>query len=379
VLVNSKKIIKLLEDRYPPRLAASWDNIGFQVGNASSAVNKILVALEITPEVVQEAVAVNADLIVCHHPLIFEPLKSLTESNPVASMLRKLTAARIGVYVAHTNADASPGGTVDALLEALGMQRLEIMGEVIKEPYFKLAVYVPENNTEAVAKAMFDCGAGHLGNYAQCSFSVPGTGTFLPLEGAEPVIGSVNVREHVSERKLEVLVPQHSVRAVVKGMLDAHPYEVPAYDLWPLKAPEQVYGFGAVAQVLPSDISGQSWKLLDWAKHVRKTLNAPGTRMTGSPEAVIHRVAVVPGAGSSFYREAAEAGCDLLITGDVKYHDAQSALALGLHMIDAGHSETELPFVSRLASQLRADLEQKGYEARVVESEVQINPFSIAF
>ncbi|SCZ77141.1 Nif3-like dinuclear metal center hexameric protein [Acidaminobacter hydrogenoformans] len=379
MLVNSKKIIKLLEDRFPTRLAASWDNVGFQVGNLNSTVNKILVALEITPEVIQEAVDVNADLIVCHHPLIFEPLKSLTESSPVEAMLRKLTASRIGVYVAHTNADAAPGGTVDALLEALGLERSEIMGEVFKEPFFKLAVYVPEHDTEAVAKAMFESGAGHLGAYAECSFSAQGTGTFLPLEGAKPAIGAVNVREQVAERKLEVLVPQQAVRAVVKAMLETHPYEVPAYDLWPLKAPEQVYGFGAVASIPHTEAGGQNWVLMDWARHVRNALKAPGTRMIGSPEALIHRVAVVPGAGGSFYREAAQAGCDLLITGDVKYHDAQGALALGLHLIDAGHFETELPFVSRLAAQLSEELEQKGYEARVVISKASINPFSIDF
>lgn len=377
MLVNSKKIIKLIEERYPPSLAASWDNVGFQVGNPNSAVNKILVALEITPAVVQEAIDVNADLIVCHHPLIFEPLKRLTESSPVEVMLRRLTAARIGVYVAHTNADAAPGGSVDALLEALELERVETMGDVFREPYFKLAVYVPESAAESVAKAMFESGAGRLGAYAECSFTHPGTGTFLPLDGAQPAIGSVGIRERVEETKVEVLLPQRQVREAVKAMLDAHPYEVPAYDLWPLKAPEQVFGFGAVAVARSS--SEKKLKLSEWASKVKTALNAPGARVVGPLDSVVQRLAVVPGAGASFYKEAAAAGCDLLITGDVKYHDAQGALALGVHLIDAGHCETELPFVSRMAAQLSEDMEQKGYEARVVVSETLINPFSIAF
>jgi len=375
MLVNSKKIVKLIEERYPPALAADWDNVGFQVGNANSAVNKILVALEITPAVVQEAIDVNADLIICHHPLIFEPLKRLTESSPVEVMIRKLTAARIGVYVAHTNADAAPGGSVDALLEALELERIETIGDVFHEPFFKLAVYVPTAAVEIVSKAMFDSGAGQLGAYSECSFSHPGTGTFLPLEGARPAIGSVGNRERVEETKIEVLVPQSHVRETVKSMLNAHPYEVPAYDLWPLKAPEQVFGFGAAAVLAAS----QNLNLSQWASKVKTALKAPGTRMVGAPEALVHRVAVVPGAGGSFYREAAAAGCDLLITGDVKYHDAQSALALGIHMIDAGHCETELPFVRSMAAKLSDDMEQKGYEVRVVVSETRINPFSIAF
>lgn len=377
MLVNSKKIVKLIEERYPPSLAAAWDNVGFQVGNPNSAVNKILVALEVTPAVVQEAIDVNADLIICHHPLIFEPLKRLTESSPVEVMIRKLTAARIGVYVAHTNADAAPGGSVDALLESLGLERVETMGDVFSEPLFKLAVYVPVTHVEIVSKALFESGAGHLGSYAECSFSYPGTGTFLPMEGAQPAIGSVGVRERVEETKIEVLVRQNQVRETLKSMLDAHPYEVPAYDLWPLKAPEQVFGFGAVA-VAASD-AGQNLNLAQWATKVKAALNAPGTRMVGAPEVPVHRIAVVPGAGASFYKEAAAAGCDLLITGDVKYHDAQGALALGVHLIDAGHCETELPFVSRMAARLKDDMEQKGYEARVVVSETRINPFSIAF
>jgi len=377
MLVNSKKIVKLIEERYPLSLAADWDNVGFQVGNPNSAVNKILVALEVTPAVVQEAIDVNADLILCHHPLIFEPLKRLTESSPVEAMIRKLTAARIGVYVAHTNADAAPGGSVDALLEALELERVDTMGDVFSEPLFKLSVYVPAAVAESVSKALFESGAGRLGTYAECSFSYQGVGTFLPLEGARPAVGSVGIRESVEETKIEVLVSQGRVRETIKAMLDAHPYEVPAYDLWPLKSPEKVFGFGAVA-VAASD-AVQNLKLAQWASKVKAALKAPGTRMIGPPEALVHRIAVVPGAGASFYKEAAAAGCDLLITGDVKYHDAQAALALGVHLIDAGHCETELPFVSRMAAQLMEDMEQKGYEARVVISETQINPFSIAF
>ena len=373
MLVNSKKIIKLMEERYPLDLAASWDRVGFQVGNANSAVNKVLVALEVTPEVVQEAVEVNADLILCHHPLIFEPLTSLTESQPIEAMIRKLTAARIGVYVAHTNADAAPGGTVDALLDALELQRSSVLGDVFHEPYYKLAVYVPPAQRERVAIAMFKSGAGKLGAYSECGFSVRGEGTFLPMEGARPAVGTVGTRERIEEDKLEVLIPRRLTGDVIKAMLEAHPYEVPAYDLWPLKSPTTAYGFGAVALPTPG------MTLAGWAAKVKAALGAPATRMVGSADAMINRVAVVPGAGGSFYKEAAKAGCDLLITGDIKYHDAQNALALGINLIDAGHCETELPFVRHLAELLRTDFEQKGYEIRVVESEVPINPFSAAF
>jgi dinuclear metal center YbgI/SA1388 family protein len=373
MLVNSKKIIKLLEERYPPELAASWDNVGFQAGNHNSAVNKILVALEVTPAVIQEAIEVNAELIVCHHPLIFKPIRSLTEDHPLEAMLRRLTTSRISVYVAHTNADAAPGGTVDALLEALEIERAETFGEVFSEPHYKLAVYVPKSHAEAVAQALFSCGAGKLGAYSECSFAMEGIGTFLPMAGANPAIGKVGLREKVEEIKLEVMVSRARVKETVRTMLEAHPYEVPAYDLWPLEAPVTTYGFGATA------IAKTPRRLSEWAGHVKKTLGSPAARMIGPADAMIRRIAVVPGAGGSFFKEAARLGCELLITGDVKYHEAQEALAAGIFIIDAGHFETELPFVKRMALLLEADLEQKGYEVRVAVSEANLNPFSIDF
>jgi dinuclear metal center YbgI/SA1388 family protein len=373
MLVNSKKLIKLLEERYPGSLAAEWDNVGFQVGNINSAVNKVLVALEVTPAVVEEAIEINADLIVCHHPLIFRPIKSLTEDQPLAAMLRKLTTSRIGVYVAHTNADAAPGGTVDILLKVLGLTRVDTFGDLTTDVSYKLAVYVPADQSEQVLEAMFTAGAGRLGAYKDCSFSVQGTGTFLPLEGAKPTIGQIGSRTNVEERKMEVLVQYRKVKMVVQAMLAAHPYELPAYELWPLEEPVIHYGFGAVA------IAENPMKLSDWALRVKRVLKSPMLRMVGEPDAMIRRIAVVPGAGAGFYKEAVRLGCDLLITGDVKYHEAQDARMAGIHLIDAGHFETELPFVGQMASLLKSEIEEKGYDVRVVESEVKVNPFSIDF
>lgn len=373
MLVNSRKIIKLLEDRFPLSVAAEWDNVGFQVGNINSAVNKVLIALEVTPQVIEEAMDTNADLIICHHPLIFKPLKTLTEDQPLTAMLRKLTTSRIGVYVAHTNADASPGGTVDALLNVLGLVRFETFGDMTFETSYKLAVYVPLSHFENMKEVLFSSGAGTLDHYRECSFAVDGKETFFPTEGARPSKGSIGSRETLDACKLEVVIPHKKVKAVVQAMLEAHPYEVPAYDLWPLEAPVVRYGVGASA------LTDSSLTLSEWMSHVKHSLKAPMARMSGDPHAKIRKVAVVPGSGAGFFKEAAQLGCDLLITGDIKYHDAQEAKLLGIHLIDAGHCETELPFVTYLAELLRSEIEEKGYDVRVIDSEVNVNPFSIDF
>lgn len=334
-----QSIIAALEAWAPPGSAQSYDNVGLQVGNRRQAVQRAIIALDMTPAVLEEAREAGAELIITHHPLLFKPLQAVTADSYESNLALQLARHDMALYSIHTNLDAAPGGVSFALAETLGLTEVQFM-QGMPDATKKLMVFVPVDHARTVHEAMAAAGAGTIGDYEACAFGSEGTGYFKPGEGADPFIGEAGGSlESAKEVKLEMEVPRWHLNAVRKAMVDAHPYEEVAHDIYPVEQPTTTAGLGAVGTLeVPM-------RLPDLLQRVSDRLDAPSLRYTGDPESTVERVAVCGGAGAGFVQQALASGADAYVTSDVKYHDYFNVLATDgtprMAFIDAGHYETE--------------------------------------
>ncbi|THF75630.1 Nif3-like dinuclear metal center hexameric protein [Cohnella fermenti] len=370
MFARGETIVQYVEKLAPKHYAVPDDRIGLQVGSVRKEVKRVLVALDVNAEVAEEAAALGAELIVAHHAPIYRPLKHLQTDTPSGALMASLLRHDIAVYVAHTNLDTADGGMNDWMAEALGLEGRGVLEEVHTDKLFKLVVFVPQEHAEAVRAALFGAGAGWIGNYSDCSFNVEGTGTFLPREGAEPFIGKPGKRESVAEVRIETVVPDSVRKAVVRAMLKAHPYEEVAYDLYPMDLKGRTFGLGRVG-ALPEPES-----LDEFAERVKQALQVPFVRVVGRGDRPIRKVAVLGGSGSRYIGHARFAGADVLVTGDIDYHTAQDAEAMGLAIVDPGHNAEKI-MKPKLAEWLQLRLREQGYETEVIASRIDTEPFRL--
>lgn len=355
--MRAKDIIAILERIAPVGLAEPEDSIGLQVGDPNAEVRSVAVALDPLPAIIRRAA--GAELLVSHHPIIRRPLSGIDFASMEGDAIRAAIKSDLTVYVMHTNYDAAPGGVSDAMAAVLGVSETEPLARSAGDKRFKIAVFVPEEAVFTVRDAMAEAGAGIIGEYSHCSFRTQGIGTFLPLAGASPYVGRVGHIEEVAEWRLEMLVAESRRDAVVAAMIAAHPYEEVAYDIYELANPPSGSGMGRVGRIEPTAAS-------DLLQLVRDKLRAPDSRYFGPDDAVFERIAVCGGSGGRLIPEAARAGAQAYVTGDVGYHARLLAAHLGLAVIDAGHRETEMPGVRRLAASLRALLKAENIHVRLI-------------
>ena len=333
--------LRILDGFFPPALAESWDNVGLQVGDRSWETDRVLVALDPTGEVIGEAVEAGCGLLVTHHPLLFRPLERLDLNEATGRAIAAAAAGRLAVVACHTNADAARPGVTDALAEALDLRVTGVLRPSAEEERVKLVTFVPTDATSKVLDTLALAGAGVIGEYTHCSFRVRGTGTFLPSERANPVVGERGALTEVEEDRLEMVLPATRLEAAVQALRAAHPYEEVAYDVYPLVARDGL-GPGRVTEangdLTAADLADRCAERLGGAVRTAGTLDRP----TG-------RVALCGGAGAFLIPDALAAEADVFVTGDVKHHQALDAAAAGLTVIDAGHHSTEWPFVGALA------------------------------
>lgn len=331
-----KDITAAIEQVAPPALAQDWDNVGLLVGDPNAQVTDVLLTLDITEAVVREAVDKGAGLIISHHPLLFNPVKTITTHDEIGRMLLTLIKNNIAVYAAHTNIDVAKGGINDALAKMIGLKDVMPLEITHNEELKKLVVYVPKGNDEKVKAAIFSAGAGHIGNYSHCSFISEGIGTFLPGEAAKPYIGTRNKLESTEEYRLETIVPADKCSAVIKALLNAHPYEEVAYDIYPMELKGKMDGIGRVGR-LPVAIT-----LTQLAHRVKALLKMDNIKVVGDPQALIRDVALCSGGGSDFISEQTAKMAQVYITGDIKHSNACKARGIGLNLIVVGHFESEV-------------------------------------
>ena len=365
------ELVGLLNSLYPPALAEDWDNVGLQIGDPAAAVERILVCLDAEELAIKEAERLDAQLVISHHPLIYKPLRRLSPVDEVGRTLFRAIRSDIAVFSAHTNLDRAADGLNDWLAARLGLERCQPLEKPQSGEFFKLVVFVPGGHETELMDALFAAGAGQVGEYDRCSFRSEGTGSFRGREGTDPFIGQPGKHEEAEEFRLETIVPVARLAKVVARMLKAHPYEEIAYDLIPLANTRTDIGLGRIGR-LNEEIS-----LQQFADQVRKQLAVPTVRLVGEPARIISKIAVCGGSGTSLLSEALRQGADCLVTGDVKYHDAQRARAEGLALIDAGHFSTERFMVEELSKRLKLALAERQLPVEVIEMTVEQDPFIV--
>ncbi|MFK5926054.1 MAG: Nif3-like dinuclear metal center hexameric protein [Desulfuromusa sp.] len=361
-------IIGFLNHLCPPDLAEEWDNVGLQVGDPTVKIDKILVCLDAEEIALQEAYRLGAQLVISHHPLIFNPIKRLSPTDMTGRVLFQAIKQDIAVVSAHTNLDRAADGLNDWLAERLGVHDLVPL-EVSETGHFsKLVVYVPLGHEVEVRDAMFAAGAGQIGAYDHCSFNNQGVGTFRGNQGTQPFIGTPGELEMTEEVRLETIVPASLVDKTVSRMLKAHPYEEVAYDLIPLANKRLGVGLGRVGE-LEKTVS-----LQQFAEQVKAGLQLSTLKLVGDLQRQIKRVAVCGGTGMSMFSTAVRHGADCLVTADIKFHEAQRARAAGVALIDAGHFATEQIMVAELSKRLRTVFAKRQFDVEIIEMTAESDP-----
>ena len=342
--------IDVLDEAYPPRLAESWDSVGLVCGDPDDAIESVTVAVDATAAVVDEVP--EGGLLLAHHPLLLRGVDTVAASTPKGALVHRLIRTGRSLFTAHTNADSASPGVSDALAQALGLTVEAALEPRTAAPDLdKWVIYVPRENAEAVQAAVFEAGAGHIGDYSHCSWSVSGIGQFLPHEGASPAVGSVGAVEKVAEDRFEVVAPARIRAEVLAAMRAAHPYEEPAFDVFALLPPPGDAGLGRVG-VLP-----RPEPLRDFVSRVDAALprTAWGVRAAGDPDLPVHRVAVCGGAGDSLLAAAAGAGVQAYVTADLRHHPAdEHRRASGVALVDVAHWASEFPWCDQAADLLRS-------------------------
>ncbi|MBD1400628.1 Nif3-like dinuclear metal center hexameric protein [Pelovirga terrestris] len=362
-------IVGLINRISPPHLAEDWDNVGLQVGDPGAPVRRILVCLDAERGAVEEAARLGADLIVCHHPLIFRPLKRITPGDPAGDVIFRAISRNIAIIAAHTNLDRSVDGLNDWLAAQLGLAAVTPLERPRSDGYYKLVVYVPSGHENAVMEAMFAAGAGHIGAYDRCSFRTSGIGTFRGGVDTDPFIGTPGIEEEAEELRLETIIPIQLRDRILTRMIKAHPYEEVAYDLIPLANPVHGPGLGRIG------VLKQKLTLEAFAHQVKIALDVAAVRIVGAADRLIGKVAVCGGGGMVTYADAQRLGADCLVTGDIKFHEAQRARADGVALIDAGHFGTEKIMMTKMAELLTSLTAEQGLGLEVITMTTEHDPF----
>lgn len=367
--ILASDFIQRLDQYCPPSLAEEGDPVGLHVGTLAKPISKVMMTLDVRPEVVAEAISKGVDLIVAKHPPIFRPIKRLTVDDPQTKMYADLIKHDIAVYAIHTNMDIIDNGLNDWFCEELGIHETRFLSLTHEIPYLSLAVYVPTESASSLREALELAGAGGVGAYKGCSFSTTGEGRFTPIENAAPHIGKLNQAEVVPETKIEVRLLATQRDQVLQALLAAHPYEEPVYELSYLANSPKKYGLGRVGDLK------KSLPLTEFVQQVKETFKLDGLRLiSNSPDKLVKRVAICGGSGEKFFRDAIKAEADVYITGDVYYHTAHDMIAEGLSVIDPGH-HIEVLCQSRFLALFETWKAENNWEVTFIESTENTNPF----
>lgn len=365
---NGQQVIQLFEEFAPKSYALEGDKIGLQIGTLNKCVRKVMIALDVLEEVVDEAIKKNVDLIIAHHPPIFHPRKHIRTDDAAGKIIEKCLKHDIAVYAAHTNLDVAKGGVNDLLAERLQLVQQRILVPTYQNSLKKLVVFVPKEYEHQVREALGKAGAGFIGNYSHCAFSSTGTGSFLPLEQANPFIGQQGKLEFVEEVRIETIFPKSIQKQVVRAMLAAHPYEEVAYDIYPLENEGEMLGLGKIGEL------EKEMTLEQFAEHVKKTLEVKKVRVVGNLQSTVKKVAVLGGDGNKYIHQAKRQGADVFVTGDLYYHTAHDALMIGLNVVDPGHN-VEKVMKEGVAEKLKKRCEKEKLDVEIFPSLINTDPF----
>ncbi len=328
-----KDICSCIEEFAPLSYQESWDNCGLLIGSPQQVVNKALLTIDVTEAVVAEAVEQKTQIIISHHPLILSGIKRLTESTDTQRAVAMAIKNNIAVYAAHTNMDVAPGGVSRRMADKLDLIDVEVLspqGSGLQ----KLVTYIPRDYFNQVREAVFHAGAGHIGNYDMCGYGVEGKGTFRASENADPFVGQRGSLHTEPEMRFETIFPTHLGRQIIAALLDSHPYEEPAYDIYALQNTDKRVGLGVIG-ILPNALDEQRF-----IQKLKDTFSVPFVRHTEFRNKDIRKVALCGGSGSSLLGNAVRGKADVFVTADFKYHQFADA-ERNILVADIGHFESE--------------------------------------
>ncbi len=329
-----REVVSRISKIFPIEIVSGQDNVGLIAGNYDDECKKMTVAYELNAEALKEAAEARSNLIVSYHTPLYKSAKSFTSSLSRPNFLFEASRLGVNVFSVHTALDVVRDGLNFDLARKMGLKNIRFLSP-LADTLFKIVVFAPSTHAEQVEIAMSRAGGGRIGNYSECSFSVAGKGAFLPGDDANPFIGSAGKKEVVDELRLEMVADKHLVGNVIKNMLDAHPYEEPAFDVYPLAGNSPNYGFGAMGD-LEVPVSTE-----EFFKKVKELLEIETLKISHMPDIKIRKVALCAGAGVPFYGDAVRSGADVFITGDVKHHDFRDAKSNAAILADATHNGTE--------------------------------------
>jgi dinuclear metal center YbgI/SA1388 family protein len=327
------ELCKYLDTVIPLSFQEGYDNSGLQVGLPGQEITSAILSIDVTEDVIDEAVKAGCDLVISHHPLIFKGIKKISGGSFTERVIYKAIKNGIAVYSSHTNLDAVDFGVSRKMAEKLNLKHVKVLAP-LKEQLLKLVTFIPESHFEAVSNALFEAGAGVIGNYDSCGFSVPGTGTFRAGEKADPFVGVKGKIHHENEIRFETILYSHRKSDVLKALFSAHPYEEVAFDLYPLVNANIDQGMGCIGE-FDSPVAEA-----DFLRLVSSVFDARGVRYSGQTGRPVKKVALCGGSGSSLLNDAIGCGAEAFVTADIKYHsffDAENRLLL----MDIGHFESE--------------------------------------
>jgi dinuclear metal center YbgI/SA1388 family protein len=362
------QIIRVIEEIAPMEMSLTDDPVGIQCGDPDLPVRRILFALDASESSVEQALASQSDLLVTHHPLLFQPLGQGMEKYPAGIAFTKAVRGNLAVYSAHTNLDASPSGINSSFAELLKLSETRVLCPAGPGGGFKVVVYIPVSNIVPVREAAFEAGAGRIGNYSKCSFAVEGEGTFFGNDSTKPAVGVPGNLETVAEARLEFLVPDEKLGPVLDAVRAGHPYEEPAVDVYPLIGQLSHAGMGLKGK-LPTKMS-----IGEVAAVLKKATGAGPVRLVGRKGRKVHYVAVCAGSGSSLIEQVIASGAELFVTGDVKYHDARIAEEKGLSILDVGHFGPEKYGMVRFRKLMEGKFKEKRWQVET-ECAKEKDPF----
>lgn len=371
-MITIGELESVLGRHYPARSAESWDRVGLVTGDITAGIRGVLLTVDVTDAVIDEAVSLGANLIIAHHPLLLRGIHAVDPRHPKGRMITRLIRSEIALITAHTNADIPVGGVADSLATALGLTDTRPLRPVPVHPVDQLIAYVPHDHTEAVIDALAAAGAGAMGAYERCAFSVTGSGTFTPSPGARPAIGQIGEPAQVTEDVVQMIMDRRLRSQVIAALLETHPYETPAYQVIEVAVPSDIgpsAGMGRIGRI-------EETTLAAFADHVASALpqTAAGIRVAGDPERMISTVALQGGAGDDLLDVARLAGAEVYLTSDLRHHPASEAIAWdgAPALIDVPHWAAEHTWLPALRDELLPHLAG----APVMVSEINTDPWT---
>jgi len=367
------ELIGVLDGWYPPSTAESWDSVGLTCGEQAASVDRVVLAVDCVPATVQQAIAREAQLLLTHHPLLLSGVHSVAAASPKGALVHSMIRHGVAHFAAHTNADIADQGVSHALADRLGLVEVEPLDPDPAPSIDHLSVFVPPQHLAAVLDALVTAGAGAIGNYDQCTFTVDGIGTFRPLDGADPADGEIGVLRRQPESRLSMVLPRSRRADVIAAMRAAHPYEEVAFELTEQPRLSGSTGTGRIGRL------AQRLTLAEFTRLVATQLPSTrwGVRAAGDPEQSVSRIAVCGGSGGSYIELARSRGADAFLTADLRHHTASEAVDerqdSPMALVDAAHWATEQPWLEVLARRLKAHFEG----LTVLVSDVVTDPWTV--